>query len=433
MKKITKNISIILTILIMLLGSIIFPKPSIAAGETAELYGTHSFSNLLTRNGMNINCIYIVYEKDGVEYPTYCMDLELDGATEDYSYKVNIDNLITDMEIWRTVVNGYPYKTLEELGCETKEEAYLATKQAVYCALYDRDPNTYKAAPNAAGERTLKALKQIVNAARTSTETKPSATLNIVSDNTKWEIDNNDLNYVSKEFTVTASAGIRNYEVKLTGTVIEGTKIVDSNNIEKTQFADGEKFKILIPIKNIKQDGNFTINVGGDVATKPIIFGKSTISYLQDAALTGSIYEDGSGVKTEYYFKNETKIEILKQNQKTKAPLENVKFQILDENKQVIYSDLVTDKDGKIIVENLLPGKYYIQEMETLEGYEVYEKLIEIDAKLNEEVKVTVNNLHKNDIPTVEKTNTELEVEQVKSETKVEQNKEIIKLPKTGM
>ena len=27
------------------------------------------------------------------------------------------------MEIWRTIINGYPYKTPKELGCETKEEA----------------------------------------------------------------------------------------------------------------------------------------------------------------------------------------------------------------------------------------------------------------------------------------------------------------------
>lgn len=44
----------------------------------------------------------------------------------------------------------------------TKEEAYLATRQAVYCAVYGRDPNSYHALGGAAGERTLNALKQIV-------------------------------------------------------------------------------------------------------------------------------------------------------------------------------------------------------------------------------------------------------------------------------
>lgn len=158
MKKTKKKAMIIIT-LIILLGSIIFPKSSIAAGNTVELYATHRYGNLLERNGVDLTCIYIVYEKDGVEYPSYCLNLELDGATEKFSYSVNTDNLITDMEIWRTVVNGYPYKTLEELGCKTKEEAYLATRQAVYCAVYDRDPNSYKAIRRRSRSKNTKCIK----------------------------------------------------------------------------------------------------------------------------------------------------------------------------------------------------------------------------------------------------------------------------------
>jgi len=448
MKKTKKKLAIII-MLIILLGSIIFPKSSIAAGNTVELYATHRYGNLLVRNGVDLTTIYIVYEKDGVEYPSYCLNLELDGATENFSYSVNTDSLITDMEIWRTVVNGYPYKTPEELGCKTKEEAYLATRQAIYCAVYDRDPNSYGALGGEAGQRTLNAMKQIVNAARTGTETKPSSTLKISSSIAKWDVDSIDKNYISKEFTVSAAAGIKEYQINLQGEVIEGTKVTDINNVEKNQFNSEEKFKILIPIKNTDEDGTFIINTEGEVATKPVIFGLSPSSNLQNVALTGSIYEEGTGSKTEYYFKNETKIVIQKQNQETKEPLEGVKFQILDENKNVIYSDLSTNEKGVIQIENLLPGKYYVQETETLEGYEVYEKLIEVNLKLNEEIKITVNNLHNENIPKVEKVNTELEIEQSKTEIEVEQNnikiqeteKNIaveennitVKLPKTGM
>ena len=51
--------------------------------------------------------------------------------------------------------------------------------------------------------------------------------------------------------------------------------------------------------------------------------------------------------------------------------------------------------------------------------------------KLNEETKITVNNLKNNEVVEVEKPKTELEVEQIKSEKKIE--REVIKLPKTGM
>jgi len=427
MKKFKRNLFIIITTLITMLGNMVFPVTSMAAENKVNLYATHDFSGILGREGMNILCAYAVYEKDGIEHPVYCLNLELDGAKPNLSYTVDVNNLITDMEVWRTIINGYPYKSLEELGCATKEEAFLATKQAVYCAIYERDPNTYISLGNEAGDRTLNALKQIVNAARTSTEVKPSATLNIYANSAKWEIDEIDNKCVSKEFEVTAAAGIKDYVVNLSGEIAEGTRITDINNNEKNKFNKGEKFKVIMPIKNIQKDGSFSINLNGEVATKPILYGKAAESHLQNVALTGSIYEAGTGTRTEYYFKNETKIVILKQSQETKEPLKDVKFQILDENKEVLFSDLTTNEEGLIIVENLLPGEYYIQEVETLEGYEVYDKLIKIEPKLNEEVKVTVNNLHNSDIEETEKTYTEIEVEQEKSETVVEQNKTEIK------
>ena len=350
--KIIKKVILITILMTMILGCVITPSISNATGNTATLYATHRYGNLLERNGVDLTCIYIVHNQNGVEYPAYCLNLELDGATEDFSYDVNIDNQLTNMEIWRTVINGYPYKTPEELGCATKEEAYLATRQAVYCAVYGRDPNSYHALGGAAGERTLNALKQIVHNARNSTETKPSATLNINASDALWKIDEIDKNDVSKEFTVTASAGVKDYKVNLTGELIEGIKITDMNNKEKSEFVDDEKFKILIPIKNINQDGKFSIEVNGNVATQPVLYGLSGNSNLQNVAVTGSIYENGSGNKTEYYFKNQTKIIILKQNQETKEPLQGVKFQLLDENKQVIYTDLTTNKEGIITIEN---------------------------------------------------------------------------------
>ena len=98
-------------------------------------------------------------------------------------------------------------------------------------------------------------------------------------------------------------------------------KITDLENTPKTEFKGKEKFKILIPIKNIEKDGTFTINVTGEVATKPILFGLSEDRTLQNVAVTGNIYETGSGSKTEYYFENATKIIIYKQNQENKKAL----------------------------------------------------------------------------------------------------------------
>ena len=163
--------------------------------------------------------------------------------------------------------------------------------------------------------------------------------------------------------------------------------------------------------------GNIKIEVKAKVETKPILYGKAPNSSMQDYALTAETYEDGEGYINEEYQKNETKIILIKQDAETKERLENIEFQLLDENKKVVYSNLKTNKEGKIVIENLVPNKYYIKEINSIDGYEIYDELIEVDIALNEELTVTINN-NKEEKPVFEK---------------IEKEKSVRKLPITGM
>ncbi len=424
-----KKLIITIIILQMIIAIFILPNKSQAVFsiDKADLYSKGTYSDYLRFGGMGIVFDYVVYQKDGQEYPAYCLNKDLKGASSSLSYSVNVNTLLTDVKIWRTIINGYPYKTPEELGCNTKEEAFLATKQAVYCAIYDRDPNTY-IATDEIGERTKNALIQIVTNARNSTEIKQSADLEIEDVTEKWEQDTINKRYLSKKFKINANSTINSYSVKLEELNIDGVKIVNENNEEKTEFNYGEIFKIIIPIKNITADGNFNIKVNGKVATKPILYGYSSDPNLQDYALTGNIYEDGSGEKKVYYTKNETKIKILKLDEQGN-PLEGVKFSLLDENKCVIQTELITDKEGKITIENIIPGTYYLEETDALNGYTEYEELIELNLSYNEALTLTVTN-EKETITIEEPLITENYEEVI---LKSPQNDEPIKLPKTGM
>lgn len=414
-----KIISIILSLL-MIIGIITLPTKVEAtfAINKADLYSKGTYKDYLRWNGMGIVFDYVVYQKDGQEYPAYCLNKDLKGASSDFSYSVSANELLTNVKVWRTIINGYPYKTVEELGCASKEEAFLATKQAVYCAIYDRDPNTYIAVDEV-GERTRNALIQIVTNARNSTEVKVSADLIIKEVTSKWEQDDKNSKYVSKKFTVEANSTINSYSVELEDMDVEGTKIVNEENVEQNNFKYGENFKIIIPVTNMITDGKFNIKVNGKVATKPVLYAYSEDPNLQDYALTGNIYEEGSGVKTVNYTKNETKIIVLKQDENGN-PLEGVKFRLLDKNKDVLYTEFVSNKEGKVIIENLAPGTYYLEETSTANGYAVYEEQIEAKLDYNEELTIKVTNSK--------------EIIKIEEPEIIEEEIEVVaKLPKTGM
>ena len=73
-----------------------------------------------------------------------------------------------------------------------------------------------------------------------------------------------------------------------------------------------------------------------------------------------------------------------------------------------------------------MPGTYYIRETRTKEGYEIYDKLIEVGVDLNETVTVNVINSEK-------EPNTEIENKETETTVKSSKSKTEVKLPKTGM
>lgn len=307
---------------------------------------------------------------------------------------MSVQEVIKDIRLWRILINGYPYKSIQELGVANKEEAFTATKQAVYCYIHGNRLEDYTGIGEA-GNRTLRAMHQIVSSAQNSNETKISSTIQINKEEKEWKQDKLNLEYVSKIFSVSAGANIKNYKINLTkenAQDIGGIKVTDLQNTEKSEFSANEKFKVLIPIKNMTEEGSFKLTVESQVQTKPILYGVAPNSSKQDYALTAATYENGKGEKSDEYPENETKIIILKEDEKTKEKLEGVEFELLNENKDVIYTDLKTDQDGKIIINHLIPGKYYLRETRTKEGYEKYEELIEIEISLHEQHTITVNN-----------------------------------------
>lgn len=416
-----------------------------------NVYEIDYCEKVLKYKGIPRGAVYVVYEENGEQYPAYCINPEKIGVGETESYDVNISGYITDVMLWRIITNGYPYKTLGELGVANTKEAYLATKQAIYCYLDNRDVNQYSGIGEA-GARTLNALRQIWNNAHNSSETKISNIVDITPVTSEWKQDSINSKYISKTYKIKAPAPIVDYEVKIEGENLpEGIIITDTNNNSKKFFTPHQEFKVLIPTSSLKASGNFQIKLNTKMDTKPVLYGVSENSELQNYALTAFTYEDSSGNYSEYYQKNEAQIKILKREKESGKPLEGVEFQLLDSEKNAIYQSLITNEKGEIILKTIVPGTYYLKETRALPGYVLYDEEIKININLNEQVNVIVNNTKEKNIE-ISKETTNIEVgkeeenikektdeDSIKKEiketniTEITNQKNIQKLPKTGM
>lgn len=392
-----KQIIAILLVLITIVTTLSIFKTNAKAAtyliDEADLYSKEELV-CFTYQGIKIGVEFVVYKKDGVEYPAYCLDKTLPGVTTDGGYTVSVDKLVNNNKIWRAVTNGYPFKTAKQLGCNSNAEAFAATKMAVYDAMYNYDWDDFEGL-NAQGDRIVAAAEKISKAARASSETKPVSVVSIGKVDEEWALDGKDDKYISKEFKINCNLEYAKYSLKLNNLNIEGVKLVDENNNEKKEFKSGENFKVLIPIAELSKSGEFEIEATVDVKTKPVLYGDSGDSTKQSYALAAGDYEFESTKLKIKYSENATKIEIIKKDAETEEPLQGAKFNILNENKEIIYSDVTTNEEGKAIVEKITPGKYFIQEIKAPDGYTIYDELIEIDVELNQKYIVNVNNYEK--------------------------------------
>ncbi len=413
--KTIKNLKIVCLLLIFLqictISSSVF---AVDIGDSVSLYSVKTLDNIkMNYYGQDIVAYYTVYNKNGIEYPAYCVDYFHGGITDTKKYNVQItenyvDENYTDADInkigvWKAIINGYPFKTYQELNCADEYEAYAATKQAVFCMLYDRDLKWYTY-EGEEGERVYNAMTDIVKIARGSSQVPKSTTIDLSE--SEWQIDEINNEYLSKKINLNCETTISGFNVNLEGNVPTGTIITDLKNNKLTEFKNCKEFKVLIPLKNLINKDEFTINVQGKVNSYPMYFGQAPSTSVQSYVLTAGIVKQELSSKLIEYPENKTKVIIKKQDEEGNI-LQGVKFNILDYNKNIIFENIETNEDGIIEINNMIPGTYYLQETETLEGYEFSSQLIEFKIDLDEEKEITVEN---NKIPEEPEEPTEPEI-----------------------
>lgn len=351
------------------------------------------------------------------------MDYFHGGVTNTKSYEVKITESYVDEDsnninnnklgVWRAIINGYPFKSYQELNCADEFEAYAATKQAVFCMLYNRDFKWYTY-EGEEGQRVYNAMVKIVENAKNSTQLPQSSTINL--NETEWNIDEINSTYLSKKIILNSQTKISEFNVSLEGNIPIGTIVTDLKNKELKTFKNSKEFKILIPLKNLVAKGEFTINIQGKVNIYPMYFGQAPSNQIQSYVLTAGVVKQEIVKELIEYPENNTKLIILKKDNEGRSLL-GVKFNLLDANKNVIIENVETNEEGIITINNVIPGTYYLQEIETKEGYELNKELIQFTVELNEQKEVIVENKKIPETPII---------------SKVPNPPEKVKLPRTG-
>lgn len=340
MKIVKKIITIlILSITIFSTGGI-FQNKSMANNYLVNEVNLYSKGEMVSFSyrEMGVAIQFVVYQKDGIEYPAYCLEPNLIGVTEQQGMKAIANKTLDNDKIWRVIMNGYPFKTPAELNCHNEHEAFAATSIAIYDGIYNYDWSKFEAY-NEQGKRILTTAQSILEIAQKSKEVKPEGKVEIQRQSEKWEKDNLEEKYISKYYEVITNVESTEYTVKLEDVKNKEIKIVDENNKEKYKFSKGERFKVLIPITEIESatsNIDFKICVTSNLKTKPILYGETPSNIFQDYALTAGEWEFGESILEENYIKEEN-------NEESKEDSNGKQEEIKDnlgENEEEIQNNL---------------------------------------------------------------------------------------------
>ena len=393
--------------------------------------------------------IYLTYnqtfytDSDGQRYMAYCLCPGLPGvgyvSGEKETYQVKINEQLDNDVIWRVLKNGYPNKSIEELGLETADDAYFATMQAINAILrgytLEQAQELYspgKFAINGEniediqrrGEKTLNAMYNLINIGLNGTESRKQF-LNIsIKKQSEFQEENSE--FYSQVFAIDSSAEISNYSIDKIEGLPEGSYIVDVNGNKKEVFNNSESFKVLIP-KNCK-DNEISGNIKIKVLQKnyPVYYGASLIEGYQDYALCNKSYGENVAEVSVNAKLDKSELAIKKIDSENKNGLKGVKFKIITSDGET--NEYETDDEGKIIISNQKPGTIIIKETKPIGKYQINENEVKVDLKYNEKREVVIENeLQKGKIKIIktDKNNNEIKLENVKFELRDENDKVI--------
>ena len=383
--------------------------PEDALGEV-HIYNGEVEMSYLSINGRIRSQIYTYYSYDNGsgstrEIPAYCVNPNTVGVPQTVGVGESIEYLAdekaSDPKVVGIVANGYPTRSLTELGLENKYQGYYATKMALWCYLIsDWDINNLKVNPTLTGvelqraQKILAAAKDIY-ARGTAWNEMLSPEVSCTPDrDTAYEVTIDGKQYKQQVFTFWSKTWVCDYAVNVSfsdpSLVPEGTRIVDMNNQDITTITtkgtgDGYagKFKVLYPLESVQgETGSVQLSFSTNVYKYAVFFAicqeKDEYGELQNYVVDTdptttmrlsaySNYSDGTTI--EY----ETGLRILKYETGTEIPISGALFEVIGPDGDSVGT-FVTNGDGRIEIPLKKSGNYTVVEREAPQHYMISEE-----------------------------------------------------------
>ncbi|MBM6917741.1 SpaA isopeptide-forming pilin-related protein [Intestinimonas butyriciproducens] len=403
-------------LLVMMMALSILPTTSLAASSVEEALGEIDIYNggtelsYLMINGRVRTLIYTYYnyvnaKGETREIPAYCVNPNITGVPQTVGVGESIEYLAeektSDPKVLGIVANGYPTRSLEELGLENKYQGYYATKMALWCYLLSNwDINNLKVNSSLTGvelqraQKMLAAAKDIYARGTAWTEVLAPEVTCTPDRDTAYQVTIDGKQYKQQIFTFWSKTWVCDYSVEVFFTdpasVPDGTRIVDMNNRDITTITtegtgDGYagQFKVLYPLESVDgETGSVQLSFRTDVYKYAVYYAvcaeKDQYGNIQnyvvdtDPTTTMSLsaysnYADGPTI--EY----ETGLRILKYETGTEIPISGCRFEVIGPDGDSV-GVFVTDGDGRIEIPLSKVGNYTVIERDSASHYVISEE-----------------------------------------------------------
>ncbi|MDI6678303.1 VaFE repeat-containing surface-anchored protein [Bacillus wiedmannii] len=375
-KRVVVRVLAVLSVLALFLN-VFLPRVS-AEVMTHEKYSMNwSYSNSLGK--------YIRTEmiKNSSGQIAYCLTLGLKSPNgEDLPEMGKTDNVV-----YRVLLNGFPQKSVQQLGVANQNEAHYATQLAVWNALGQLDVNELKHE----NKNVEKAAKAIINAANNSGDTQDIYMNVIPAEKQKAELKGEF--FETNLYTVQTNAKSGSYKV-VAKNAPNGVKIVSENGEVKDQLSVGEKFRIQIP-KNTKT-GEFNLSVAANLTKVQAIAYRGTDT-VQNATVLLERNEEKLSSDLAVNWEAAGSLKIKKVGESGEV-LAGAVFEVFNANNESV-GKITTGADGTAELNNLPIGTYTVKEIKAPTGYVLGDKPQTIEVKTGETGAVQiVNNKAKGNI-----------------------------------